>query len=310
MVCFVYNEIFYDEATFIQKGGNGSVFKVTLKHRVTLSSYKSKYVAMKLYKNKDTFMFEKHISELLPKHPNIIEYLGCVHVPIHLKDEYYNIGILYEYVDGISLADVIDENELNDIDKLTMIYTIINAIKYLHNDGIYHRDIKSGNIMVRNETKEPVIIDFDSGCIIKGKRENVKKNSICIVENVGTNQFMEPFMQGYCNITDNIFDSMLNTKKTQKLKENSNIFYKYYIQIQNHASNDEIALYLEKCDNWSLVILTYDMLFLDLPDFIEHVYDDYYITDLIDAKKTRKKLHGCHFHVNSNKTIQKLTKIS
>lgn len=299
-----YDDHFETKATYLQKGGNGSVFMITLKQGVKLKAYDSNRVVMKLFKQKHVFMFEQRISSLLPTHPNIIKYIGCVSVPDDLKHKYYNVGILYEYIDGNDIFDIEFDQEH---EKLVIMLKVIDAVKFLHKHGIYHRDIKPENIMVRNGTNEPVIIDFDSGCIIKEKSKYATPDSICDINIVGTYEYMEPFMQGFCNIESHVFDNIPHSKNTQKQENIANTLYRYYMNIEKYASSGDIALYLEKCDNWALVISTYELLFSETPRFIENIYDNYYTVDLIHTKKPKKK-HGCRFRVNSSGAITKMLK--
>ena len=65
-----------------------------------------------------------------------------------------------EYVDSQD----IDRKELYDIfddEEITLyMYKILKALDYAHSQGIFHRDMKPGNVMINPETRDLKIIDW------------------------------------------------------------------------------------------------------------------------------------------------------
>jgi len=68
--------------------------------------------------------------------------------------------IAMEYIDGIDLASRA-QMILPEAEALQYIRQISEALIEVHNNGLLHRDIRPGNIMVRSGKAEAVLIDFD-----------------------------------------------------------------------------------------------------------------------------------------------------
>ena len=69
------------------------------------------------------------------------------------KDKKY-FFILMEYCDGLTLENYIKEHSNKTIERkiiYTYIKQILKALKKLHKNGIIHRDIKPGNIFIKND---------------------------------------------------------------------------------------------------------------------------------------------------------------
>ena len=71
-----------------------------------------------------------------------------------------NNNIIIEYISGSTLLLLINKCELNDNDKISIIFQIMIIIKYFHDNNMILRDLKPNNIMV-DHNKTVVFIDFD-----------------------------------------------------------------------------------------------------------------------------------------------------
>ena len=67
--------------------------------------------------------------------------------------------IVSKYVEGTDLATMIHEGRLTYRDSADLAATVADALHYAHNQGLVHRDIKPGNILIDGNGK-PFIVDF------------------------------------------------------------------------------------------------------------------------------------------------------
>jgi serine/threonine protein kinase len=93
-------------------------------------------------------------------HENIIKYIDCFEKKT--KSGFVNINIITEYCNGGNLESVLqkccnnlDYSILNSDNLTKWMIQLIDAILYLHQKGIIHRDIKPPNILftIENNTK-------------------------------------------------------------------------------------------------------------------------------------------------------------
>lgn len=80
-------------------------------------------------------------------------------------------AIVMEWIEGQTLGRTIREG-LDEHDRRRLTMEIVDAVAYAHEQGIVHRDLKPSNIMVTNNGRHAVVIDFgladdDSYAILK-----------------------------------------------------------------------------------------------------------------------------------------------
>jgi len=69
--------------------------------------------------------------------------------------------MVMEYVAGMNLAEYIQDNGwLTEAEALRYIRQVGEALTFVHQQGFLHRDVKPLNIMLRETTREAVLIDF------------------------------------------------------------------------------------------------------------------------------------------------------
>lgn len=67
--------------------------------------------------------------------------------------------IVSEYIDGLTLADLMAERKLNYREGAELLATVCEAIDYAHRQKIIHRDIKPSNILLDHDYR-PYVTDF------------------------------------------------------------------------------------------------------------------------------------------------------
>lgn len=88
-------------------------------------------------------------------HPNIRRTVGFENVD--------GLGkrIVLEYIDGITLSDLISEGNVSPERAFSVARQIAAALKYLHSKRICHRDLKPGNILITHNGDTVKVIDFN-----------------------------------------------------------------------------------------------------------------------------------------------------
>lgn len=101
-----------------------------------------------------------------PKHLDAYEALCAIRCE-NLPEVYDAIDVddgqivLEEYIDGITVSDVMQTGKYHYWGAKKVLCAVCNALSVLHNRGIIHRDIKPENVMVE-KTGRVVLIDFNA----------------------------------------------------------------------------------------------------------------------------------------------------
>jgi len=87
-------------------------------------------------------------------HPNICRTISMEELP--------ELGqtIVMEYIDGKTLQQLIDENQLTSQLGEKIVAQTAEALDYMHSKQIFHRDLKPSNIMVTHNGQNVKVIDF------------------------------------------------------------------------------------------------------------------------------------------------------
>ena len=109
----------------------------------------------KMIYEEDKNRLEREIEVLkIIRHPNLIHLYSVLK-----KDD--TIYLIMKYIKGIELFDyIVNKTKLTEKEACMFFQQIISGIEYFHKIKYIHRDIKPENILINEDTKELIIVDF------------------------------------------------------------------------------------------------------------------------------------------------------
>ena len=88
------------------------------------------------------------------QHPNIVR----VH---HFFEAHSTAYIAMDYVEGETLSAYLTrKGPLSEVEIKGILYPLLSALAVVHGANFLHRDIKPGNIVLRDSDVSPVLLDF------------------------------------------------------------------------------------------------------------------------------------------------------
>jgi len=162
----------------IGKGGMGIVYKAL--NIETQKTYAIKVLPANMVDRSTVERFTREAQAMARlRHPNLVAVLD---MGMTEGQHYY----VMEFIDGETVRSLIKEKGALSLDvALKIILKTADALNYTHGEGIIHRDVKPGNIMV---TKEGLVKLMDFGLVkIPGVTKVTGSGST-----VGTAEYMSP----------------------------------------------------------------------------------------------------------------------
>ncbi|MFW6162550.1 MAG: protein kinase domain-containing protein, partial [Planctomycetota bacterium] len=180
----------YRIKAIIGHGGMGTVFRATqlsMDREVAIKVLLRKYSTVPRFVNR----FDREATALAKlNHPNIVAVIDRGHA----DDLYY---LVMEYVHGRTLRYYI-KNELLTVERCAAIaIEVCRALEAAHDDGIVHRDIKPGNILVQEDG--PVkVADFGIVHMVEQQDQSETERR----SRLGTARYMAPEQRGTGEVID------------------------------------------------------------------------------------------------------------
>ena len=172
--------------TFKKKLGEGGMATVYLADHNTLNQS----VAVKLL-NKEFVGNENIRKRFLSEgkslfkmsHPNIIKVTDLI-------DQEDQVAIVMEYIDGETLKEYIERKGKLSEDELKNLFgKMLDALTYVHDQGLVHRDIKPSNFML---SKKGAIKLLDFGIAKNTDKSSSDYTQTGTLQSMGTPMYMSP----------------------------------------------------------------------------------------------------------------------
>lgn len=157
----------YQNLVLIQEGGSGVVYKAD--DTLLGMPVAIKVLADSIAQNKEA------LAELFTE-ARIAMQLSHKHI-VRLHNVHETNGLYYlimEYIDGCTLSSLLESRGRFQPDMVLQIVDIFDdALGYAHRRGVFHRDLKPGNIMLADDGLLK-IIDFGLACLAETVKEKME----------------------------------------------------------------------------------------------------------------------------------------
>lgn len=170
-------------------GGMGCVYKAM--------DTNNRVVALKMMSNRLTCyptyrqLFNQEVQTLKGlNHKYVVHIIGEPY-----EDAQGNYYLPMEYIDGENIEKYVPNGDgLNYKDAVKLMIKILDAMEYIHGEGVIHRDIKPANIMIRNN-EDVCVVDFG---IAKDASVGASGHTVGTI--IGTDGYMSPEQADGLNI--------------------------------------------------------------------------------------------------------------
>ncbi|SJZ43961.1 bifunctional serine/threonine-protein kinase/formylglycine-generating enzyme family protein [Sediminibacterium ginsengisoli] len=184
----ILNKYIYDpQLDLLGKGGFATVYKAY--DKVLEMPVALKFFHPQDQSNKYTIINEIKRAIILA-HPNIVKYYGVetlVNRNFHGQEEEVQIGVM-EFVQEGQMKTFMSQNPLTTEQLKKLLIDILEGLRYLHSEGIIHRDIKPQNILLGRDKQNRLVAKIADFGISKAADSNQASASILL----GTIEYMAP----------------------------------------------------------------------------------------------------------------------
>lgn len=143
----------YELQRLIGKGGMADVY-------LSFDTMLQRIVAVKIFKRNEEEMLKRFIREarLMQQlsHPHLMPIYNAGASTVDGTTQYY---IVMPFMEGGTLRTHIRSSRLSPVEACSYLYEIADALDYVHQQGVVHRDIKSSNVLLDAEGR-PYLTDF------------------------------------------------------------------------------------------------------------------------------------------------------
>lgn len=242
----------------VGKGGFGELY---------VGTYGGKQVAVKILKKmtkKDDYVkeveaFKKITNSGKNCHPNVVCYIdsGAFRVKYADGKETTKDIIIMEYIDGKDLDKYIIEKVQSGspptVDEMKNIFLqALDGMKYLHDNGIAHRDLKDENIMI-DKNGVVKIIDFGLSCIVNNKLlpcNNYRGTTLTHAYPYLYRELVKQPVEGL--LQDERYDPLSSFKKwgISDIWALGITFMQYFMQEHDGGERSDIPVFIMECTDY------------------------------------------------------------
>ena len=95
------------------------------------------------------------------KHPFVIELIDWAEAPSRVHPQATDVWLLLPFYSKGTVFDVVSKQPYSEVEALTMMESLCDAVASIHAAGYTHRDIKALNVLL-SATQQPVLMDLGS----------------------------------------------------------------------------------------------------------------------------------------------------
>lgn len=144
----------YELLGVLGRGGTGEVYLArnqVVGREVAIKALNSEFSGNAEYV--ELMKREEEIRDII--HDAVVRYSECS------RSDEGHVFLVMEYVDGVSLSDLMLDRRLEDKELLIIAHRVLEGLVAVHGKGIVHRDLSPDNIILRSgDAERATLIDF------------------------------------------------------------------------------------------------------------------------------------------------------